>query len=398
MMKVLRVIDSQGIPQEYSLSLQEGEQLSFGRSSACDISQPEESNISRVHCHFICRGGRIFIRDNASVNGVYCNGVAIVEAEMHPGQEFVLGLCTLSLEDCEEEAPPPEEQVRQMPEVYIPTPAPPPAVSVPLREPLPVSAASVPLREPLPVSAAAVAAPAPVVPPPRAEMPVQVSVRTRRPAASVVPPRRLIHAEAPALPEKKQLPHRKIRTAAPADLSRKKKRRLSVPEQTRVEASELPVASSGAVLGLPADFNVQISVQVPRYPLREEDILALTAAAEEKCYVAVVQYDAAGAASLIVPGSERENTVVYPHVLTRFPRAAGADYELVVEPPFGPVRLVLLACTVPVDWAASYASALELLGPAPVPGAIESAMLAAVPASVDPPRRSSATLVLFTSA
>lgn len=422
-MNILRVIDSQDVLSEYSLDLQEGEQLSFGRSDACHISLPEEGNLSRMHCHILCCRGRIFIRDNASVNGILCNGVAVVEAEMKPGQEFVLGLCRLSLESRPDEAP--RVQAMETIDVFIPTPSAPepflPAVeqqqsaplpappAVPMSEPLPVSV--VPLREPLPVSASAVplSAPSPggadlsrdgdFVPPlpsiPTDE-PVRVSVTKRRLAATVVPPRQLKHAAAPEPRPKKQFSTRSVKTAAPKSAGTKKKRRLNVSKEKWVDENAVPEATSGALLGLPLDFAVQLRPLVTRYPMRAEDIMALTVASEEKCYIAVIQYDAVGVPSLIVPGSRRDNTAVFSHVLTRFPQATDADYELVVEEPFGPVRLVLLACNQPCKWASAYEKALETLGPTPYPGKLEAAIIASVSPSDKALRWSSSTILLHT--
>lgn len=449
-MNILRVIDSQYVISEYSLDLQEGEQLSFGRSDACDISLPEEGNLSRMHCHILCHRGRIFIRDNASVNGVLCNGVSVVEAEMKPGLEFVLGLCRLSLEFRPGETPQeqpavPEPMLPPLPEVQpavaestfpaqveepphpagaesagkssvvippivvplsaplpvsaVPMSEPLPISAVPLREPLPVSAAAVSLREALPVSAAAIpGAAASVSPPPLpTEDALRVSVKRRRLTTTVVPPRQLKHASAPEPRPKKQYATRSVKTAAPKVAGKNNKRRLSVSEEKWVDENAVPEATSGAVLGLPVDFVVQMRTLVKRYPMRAEDIMVLTVAAEEKCYVAVIQYDAAGEPSLIVPGSRRDNTAVFPHVLTRFPQAGDADYELVVEEPFGPVRLVLLACNQPCKWASAYEKALETLGPSPYPGKLEAAIVAAVSPQDEPLRWSSSTVLLHTN-
>lgn len=435
-MNILRVIDSRDVRSEYSLVLQEGEQLSFGRSDACDISLPEEGNLSRMHCHIRCSRGRIFIRDNASVNGVLCNGVSVVEAEMRPGQEFVLGLCRLSLESYPDEALPVEatpatgvdipvpaatsesvevppasaappvaevttgEAPRVIPVVAVPLGEPLPVSAVPLREPLPVSAAAVPLRAALPASAAAAVTGA-VLPPtssPGGGESARVSVKKRRLTASVVPPRQLKHAASPSPRPKKQYTTRSVKTAAPKNAGKKKKRRLSVSEEKWMDASAIPEAAPGSVMGLPVDFGVQLRPLVTRYPLRADDIMALTVLSEEKCYIAVIQYDAGGTPSLIVPGSRRDNTAVFPRVLTRFPQAADADYELVVEEPFGPVRLVLLACSQPCKWASVYEKALETLGPSPYPGKLEAAIVASVAAAAEPLRWSSAMILLHTTA
>lgn len=305
-MRVLRTIDSLGNKREFPLNLQEGEQISFGRLDTCDISLPGESNLSREHCHIRCASGRIYIRDNASVNGVYCNGVAVVEAEMRPGVKFVLGLCTITLAEHPESA----------------------------AEPACGQAAS---------------------------------------------------------------PARRIQTAAGAAPRRKRSRRPVTIQQHPADTADLPHSESGSELGLPVDFAVSLNALVPRYPLRAEDTMTLSVSAERQCSIAVIQYDATGEPALIVPGSERDRTTVFPNVKARFPRAAGADYELVAEEPFGPVQLVLLACTAPCNWSEVYNSAVRSLNtPCPLPGKLEHAMIAACPAAEPPADWSSAVLRLIT--
>lgn len=379
-MQVLRVKDSQGVVSEFPLRLQEGESLSFGRSETCDISLPGEGTLSRTHCHIRCERGRLYITDNASVNGIICNGVTVAEAQLRHGVDFVLGLCRLVVEEREEES-----------EVVPPLPGEMSVASIPLHEPLPVSAA--PLRGPesLPLSVAA-----PVSIP--AASPLSAGKRhlTVRKAAA----RKLLTAPAPIpAPKKKKEYHpRGIKTAAQLHPRKKKKapRKLVEKKVCWVPEAYIPRATSGRELGLPVAFTVELGALLPHYPLPAEECMTLTITAAEKCYIAVVQYDAEGTPSLIVPGSVRESTAVFPHILTRFPQSCGADYELVAEPPFGPVRLVLLACTSPCNWKKAYKKALEVSGDKPVPGRLESSMIAAASETENPPRWSSATLVLLT--
>lgn len=370
-MQVLRTIDSQGVVREFPLHLQEGECLTFGRSEDCDISLPEEGNLSRFHCRILRSAGRICIRDNASVNGVYCNGVSVVEAEMRPGAEFVLGLCTLSVAESGDTAapelppvlPPQSEETEEIP--------------------------AIPLSEPLPISAAA-SAPVPAV----SSKPIRI--KTLHLHTESATPRRLVTAAAPPPREKKVYRTRRMQTLAELSPQRQSTRRPTVKTESPVAAESLPLSRSGAEWGLPAGFAVSLGLQVPHYPLLAEDTMALTVAADEKCYIAVIQYDAEGAPCLIVPGSDRENTVVFPHVLTRFPRASGADYELVTEAPFGPVQLVLLACSSPCAWEDAYRDALAALGPRPIPGKLEHAVIAACSSGAPPAVWSSAVLSILT--
>ena len=377
-MQVLRVKDSQGVVSEFPLCLQEGESLSFGRSETCDISLPGEGTLSRTHCHIRCERGRLYITDNASVNGIICNGVTVAEAQLRHGVDFVLGLCHLVVEEREEE-----------PEAVPPLPGEMSVASIPLHEPLPVSAAPHPGSEALPLVAAA-----PVSSPAASPLPAKRRCVTARKAAS----RKLLTAPAPAPKKKKEYCPRRIKTADQLHPKKKKKapRKPAGKKVSWVPESYLPQATSGRELGLPVAFTVQLGVLLPHYPLQAEECMTLTISAAEKCYIAVLQYDAEGNPSLIVPGADRENTAVFPHVLTRFPQPSGADYELVAEAPFGPVRLVLLACTSPCNWKKAYKKALEASGSKPVPGRMESFMISAASETETPPRWSSATLVLLT--
>lgn len=381
-MQVLRTIDSQGVVREFPLNLQEGEYLTFGRSEDCDISLPEEGNLSRFHCRILRSAGRICIRDNASVNGVYCNGVSVVEAEMRPGAEFVLGLCTLSVAEYEDAAEPELQSV--------PPPLSEEAVmmhGIPLREPLPISAAPAG-QNTCPQEVPAVQG--------RSVSANPIRIKTLHLRTTNAQPRGVVPAAAPPPREKKVYRTRRMQTLAESSPQRKGSRRPAVKTESLVAEECLPIFRSGSEWGLPAGFAVSLGLQVSRYPLRAEDTMALTVTADEKCYIAVIQYDAEGAPCLIVPGSDRENTVVFPHVLTRFPRASGADYELVTEAPFGPVHLVLLACTTPCGWEEAYRNALAAHGPRPVPGKLEHAVMAACSSGEQPAVWSSAILSILT--
>lgn len=231
-MQVLRTIDSQGVVREFPLNLQEGECLTFGRSEDCDISLPEEGNLSRFHCRILRSAGRICIRDNASVNGVYCNGVSVVEAEMRPGAEFVLGLCTLSVTECADAAEPEQPPV------------------LPPQSEESVVIPAIPLSEPLPISAAA-SAPAP------ADASKPIRIKTLHLHTASVPPRQLLTAAAPPPPrEKKVYRTRRMQTLAELEPPRKSTRRPAVRTESRVSAECLPLSRSGAEWGLPTGFAV----------------------------------------------------------------------------------------------------------------------------------------------
>ena len=51
----------------------EGETIVLGRGDECDI-RLNDPNVSRKHAVILCKDGDIFIKDNASKNGVSVNG------------------------------------------------------------------------------------------------------------------------------------------------------------------------------------------------------------------------------------------------------------------------------------------------------------------------------------
>ena len=81
------------------LNLQEGQRMTIGREASCDIPLVNESNLSRLHCFIFRANGYYYIQDNQSVNGVVCNGQYVTQDVMRPGQVYVLGLCSIVMED-----------------------------------------------------------------------------------------------------------------------------------------------------------------------------------------------------------------------------------------------------------------------------------------------------------
>ena len=73
--------------------------MTIGREASCDIPLVNESNLSRLHCFIFRANGYYYIQDNQSVNGVVCNGQYVTQDVMRPGQVYVLGLCSIVMED-----------------------------------------------------------------------------------------------------------------------------------------------------------------------------------------------------------------------------------------------------------------------------------------------------------
>ena len=70
--------------------------LLLGRSRACTIVLADDT-VSRRHAELELDDGRWTIRDLGSSNGTWVNGRRVVEAEVRPGDEVVLGDCRFRL-------------------------------------------------------------------------------------------------------------------------------------------------------------------------------------------------------------------------------------------------------------------------------------------------------------
>jgi len=66
--------------------------LRLGRSSSCEIAISDPA-LSRNHCLFELREGRLFITDLASANGTAVNGTELGadSVELKPGDEILVG-------------------------------------------------------------------------------------------------------------------------------------------------------------------------------------------------------------------------------------------------------------------------------------------------------------------
>ena len=104
--------DSQGAEaeMEYSLYVAKGPQsgeeffldsspIVLGREPKCDVFL-SDMTVSRNQSTIELRGGRVYIRDNGSLNGTWVEGKDIggAEVELLPGQKVQLGVFTLVLQ------------------------------------------------------------------------------------------------------------------------------------------------------------------------------------------------------------------------------------------------------------------------------------------------------------
>lgn len=119
--------DSTGKTRVIPLAVRAGSSLSLGRSEECDIALPDEVHLSRTHCILtIEKDGKVLIKDNNSVNGIYYNARRITAEHMVPGYEYMLGRCVLILIPDENtvDAPLVDEKLPNEVKVTIPRPTP----------------------------------------------------------------------------------------------------------------------------------------------------------------------------------------------------------------------------------------------------------------------------------
>jgi hypothetical protein len=70
--------------------------LVLGRGSGCTVVLADIT-VSRRHAELVLRDGCWILRDLGSSNGTWVNGRQVVEAEVRPGDDVVLGDCRLRL-------------------------------------------------------------------------------------------------------------------------------------------------------------------------------------------------------------------------------------------------------------------------------------------------------------
>jgi len=81
------IFDYSHIPDEYNLMAFGRETVSFGRDDSNDIIIASDI-VSRRHGHFTITGGRCYITDDSSTNGLYVNGKRVTQAELKDGDSI----------------------------------------------------------------------------------------------------------------------------------------------------------------------------------------------------------------------------------------------------------------------------------------------------------------------
>lgn len=98
------ITNSAGVTSTHTFAVGEGMQFRVGRDECCEVSLPQETFLSRVHCVIGYSNGQLTILDNQSSNGVFLNGQRIVSDFLVMNQPYRLGDCTMTVCEVEEEA------------------------------------------------------------------------------------------------------------------------------------------------------------------------------------------------------------------------------------------------------------------------------------------------------
>ncbi len=152
-------------------------------------------------------------------------------------------------------------------------------------------------------------------------------------------------------------------------------KRKSSPRNKGATVHRQP-GTSGAVLGLPTDFalNLRLLNTAPILNIGTELHFALRA--EQNCYVYLMQYDCTGAPTLLVPGVAGENTRLFANTEVQFPRAFNNEYNLIVEPPCGDEIVIALACSEDCHLDKIWQKLLASASPGVLPGELERQAIA----------------------
>ncbi|MBR3927065.1 MAG: DUF4384 domain-containing protein [Akkermansia sp.] len=445
-MLAIVITDSSGTPKYLPIIPENGRCYTLGRAETCDFSLPYEPTLSEIHCTLTIVDGYVYLRDNASVNGIQVGGMPIAEEYMTYEREYTLGSCRLMLVYTED-TPAPRRAAKLKPKVttatapapkLAPTPTPetapavepvypsveeapaaqpvrrraklkPKAVSAP--EPAPVAEPVYAPAEEIPV---AIPAPAPVAEPtytPAEEAPLEQPVRRRaklQPKALNEQAPQQDHAPAP-LPEQVYTePAPEVVTEAPAPTSQPA---LPAPEaagnvqkskgvpKAKSQARNAPLgvsasrtakkyapepARTGALASLPTAFGLKLRLANIVKELTVGTALRFALMAEQQCHIFLLQYDSEGSPGLLVPGEDGIASTLFRNVETQFPSISSKDYDLMVEPPVGRETIIALACEEPSNFEAVWKEITSKATGPLEPGAAELEAIAACKSSAQP--------------
>ena len=112
-----------------------------------------------------------------------------------------------------------------------------------------------------------------------------------------------------------------------------------------------PPSMPASELGLPSDFELNLSLLNTTETLEEGDLLRFGVSAEADCYLFLIQYDSEKQGVLLLPGVGGAHNKIPAQTEVQLPPPGDAGtYEIYVEPPFGTDTILAIACSKNVDF------------------------------------------------
>jgi pSer/pThr/pTyr-binding forkhead associated (FHA) protein len=90
---VIYAVRQDGSRERVAEVVEGGPEVVLGRYELYSYALRDPDTISRVHVRFVVKGGKLYVRDDGSINGTYVDGQDIRgkgEVELPPGKEALL--------------------------------------------------------------------------------------------------------------------------------------------------------------------------------------------------------------------------------------------------------------------------------------------------------------------
>ena len=112
-----------------------------------------------------------------------------------------------------------------------------------------------------------------------------------------------------------------------------------------------PPSMPASELGLPGDFELNLSLLNTTETLEEGDLLRFGVSSDTDCYLYLIQYDSEKQGVLLLPGVGGAHNKIPAQTEVQLPPPGDAGtYEIYVEPPFGTDTILAIACSKNVDF------------------------------------------------
>ena len=112
-----------------------------------------------------------------------------------------------------------------------------------------------------------------------------------------------------------------------------------------------PPSMPASELGLPSDFELNLSLLNTTETLEEGDLLRFGVSSDTDCYLYLIQYDSEKQGVLLLPGVGGAHNKIPAQTEVQLPPPGDVGtYEIYVEPPFGTDTILAIACSKNVDF------------------------------------------------